>query len=237
MAPFPAILQPVAATQQQQPIIANPAPSLLLDTKGPMAIDGVPSAFTANQVEPESVGQGDKPEVIANPSPGQIICTFLESGHAGGERLPVLFVSHQNWSIKCISPQIGHKQSRGSIRRHMAQCRRLKGIPKEETPARPLKRPKTPASGNPNGMVAEKKHRASPGMATQSAQTVDPANPYLCVWCQFSTLYKGNMKRHLVCCHQGKFIWESMRIHTILCSFCRIAPANEFQRGTAAQIC
>ncbi|KAI1728076.1 c2H2-type zinc-finger domain-containing protein [Ditylenchus destructor] len=27
------------------------------------------------------------------------------------------------------------------------------------------------------------------------------ANPYVCVWCSFSTAYKGNMKRHLISCH------------------------------------
>ncbi|CAK5103490.1 unnamed protein product [Meloidogyne enterolobii] len=32
--------------------------------------------------------------------------------------------------------------------------------------------------------------------------SVDPTDPYQCSWCQFNTLYKGNMKRHLICCHQ-----------------------------------
>jgi len=35
--------------------------------------------------------------------------------------------------------------------------------------------------------------------------SVDPTDPYQCSWCQFNTLYKGNMKRHLICCHQGFF--------------------------------
>ncbi|KAL7072883.1 hypothetical protein ACQ4LE_008052 [Meloidogyne hapla] len=42
----------------------------------------------------------------------------------------------------------------------------------------------------------------SPTPAPGGIGSVDPSDPYQCSWCQFNTLYKGNMKRHLICCHQ-----------------------------------
>jgi hypothetical protein len=44
-------------------------------------------------------------------------------------------------------------------------------------------------------------------------------DPYICSWCNFKTVYKGNMKRHLISCHsttdeslrQNKFDIEKLR--------------------------
>ena len=83
--------------------------------------------------------------------------------------------------------------SRSSLRRHMAQCRRIKGSPSDG----PIpKRPRTPLA------AAEKKPRLNTPAAASSSATVDPSDPYQCQWCRFNTLYKGNMKRHLICCHR-----------------------------------
>lgn len=34
-----------------------------------------------------------------------------------------------------------------------------------------------------------------------SSASVSSDDPYQCQWCTFSTVYKGNMKRHLISCH------------------------------------
>uniref|UniRef100_A0A183C7Q8 C2H2-type domain-containing protein n=1 Tax=Globodera pallida TaxID=36090 RepID=A0A183C7Q8_GLOPA len=61
----------------------------------------------------------------------------------------------------------------GDIRRHVSQCQRLKKL-----------------------------NEAKRSNDNLSPASVDPSDPYQCRWCQFNTLYKGNMKRHLVTCHQ-----------------------------------
>uniref|UniRef100_A0A914CNF5 Uncharacterized protein n=1 Tax=Acrobeloides nanus TaxID=290746 RepID=A0A914CNF5_9BILA len=54
-------------------------------------------------------------------------------------------------------------------------------------------------------------------LSTSASTTAD--DPYICSWCNFKTVYKGNMKRHLISCHsttdeslrQNKFDIEKLR--------------------------
>ncbi|KAL3072377.1 hypothetical protein niasHT_034061 [Heterodera trifolii] len=73
---------------------------------------------------------------------------------------------------------------KGDIRRHISQCQRLNKI------------------ANSVNDAATNFDQQNNGGICLSPASVDPSNPYQCRWCQFVTLYKGNMKRHLVTCHQ-----------------------------------
>uniref|UniRef100_A0A914HRY8 Uncharacterized protein n=1 Tax=Globodera rostochiensis TaxID=31243 RepID=A0A914HRY8_GLORO len=78
-------------------------------------------------------------------------------------------------SVNRICPSCNRHISNlnGDIRRHVSQCQRLKKL-----------------------------NEAKRSNDNLSPASVDPSDPYQCRWCQFNTLYKGNMKRHLVTCHQ-----------------------------------
>nr|CAD2166711.1 unnamed protein product [Meloidogyne enterolobii] len=105
-------------------------------------------------------------------------------------------------------------RSRISPTRHVAQCRRLNtnedggggsssscsGALMENFGSNTQQRQNTPTTTIDFSSLINANSCSSP--APGGIGSVDPTDPYQCSWCQFNTLYKGNMKRHLICCHQ-----------------------------------
>uniref|UniRef100_A0A915LJ22 Zinc finger protein unc-98 n=1 Tax=Meloidogyne javanica TaxID=6303 RepID=A0A915LJ22_MELJA len=98
-------------------------------------------------------------------------------------------------------------RSRISPTRHVAQCRRLNtnedgggGSSSSCSGSNTQQRQNTPTTTIDFSSLINANSCSSP--APGGIGSVDPTDPYQCSWCQFNTLYKGNMKRHLICCHQ-----------------------------------
>uniref|UniRef100_A0A915NJN1 C2H2-type domain-containing protein n=1 Tax=Meloidogyne floridensis TaxID=298350 RepID=A0A915NJN1_9BILA len=107
-------------------------------------------------------------------------------------------------------------RSRISPTRHVAQCRRLNtnedggggsssscsGALMENFGSNTQQRQNTPTTTIDFSSLINANSCSSTSPAPGGIGSVDPTDPYQCSWCQFNTLYKGNMKRHLICCHQ-----------------------------------
>nr|CAD2182755.1 unnamed protein product [Meloidogyne enterolobii] len=107
-------------------------------------------------------------------------------------------------------------RSRISPTRHVAQCRRLNtnedggggsssscsGALMENFGSNTQQRQNTPTTTIDFSSLINTNSCSSTSPAPGGIGSVDPTDPYQCSWCQFNTLYKGNMKRHLICCHQ-----------------------------------
>ncbi|KAF7634777.1 hypothetical protein Mgra_00005810 [Meloidogyne graminicola] len=126
--------------------------------------------------------------------------------------------SDLNSSFFCRYCNRSIPRSRISYRRHIAQCRRINlnedgnlnsgGSSSSSIAFTEILGSKTQQKSLQNIDFSSLNNNCSSNISTTSPApggigSVDPSDPYQCSWCQFNTLYKGNMKRHLICCHQG----------------------------------
>uniref|UniRef100_A0A1I7YAE6 C2H2-type domain-containing protein n=1 Tax=Steinernema glaseri TaxID=37863 RepID=A0A1I7YAE6_9BILA len=95
-----------------------------------------------------------------------------------------------------------------NIRRHLLLC--SKSPHEAGVPSQPLSAPRRPSSkvkgvsGSPASTGPESPSFELPAQPPpkKTSNTNNADDPYICSFCAFVTVYKGNMKRHLGSCHQ-----------------------------------
>uniref|UniRef100_A0A7E4V2V3 C2H2-type domain-containing protein n=1 Tax=Panagrellus redivivus TaxID=6233 RepID=A0A7E4V2V3_PANRE len=118
-------------------------------------------------------------------------------------------------------------QYRGNIRRHINQCHKrpskgpspasINNLSQHYASLAPIVPPESsayhqvaPDSDIETGYILQPAVEPKPGAPITSSSkksgkpssvAVTASNPYVCAWCAFKTVYKGNMKRHLISVH------------------------------------